>query len=126
MTNPLPFDATPRHVQEVLEELYGAGSVEVLRGQGNETGSDPYAIRFVDTKANSIRPVALQAHSYPFGNTPFAPLEGGIKNDTAVKHNEAIEMVLAKAHSFPGSQIMRPRRIFATRLRIGKSARKLT
>jgi hypothetical protein len=38
------WDATHQEVQAGLEEMFGAGNVEVPSGQGNATGSDPYKI----------------------------------------------------------------------------------
>jgi hypothetical protein len=40
------WDATHEELQEGLEEMYGAGNVEVPAGQGNETGSEPYEVIF--------------------------------------------------------------------------------
>jgi hypothetical protein len=38
------WDATHQEVQKGLEEMYGAGNVEVPSGQGNAAGGDPYRI----------------------------------------------------------------------------------
>jgi hypothetical protein len=42
----VPWNATHQELQAILEELYGAGNVEVPEGQGDETGSKPYKIVF--------------------------------------------------------------------------------
>jgi hypothetical protein len=41
-----PFNAEPGVVQARLEEVYGAGNVEVSGGPGDETGSKPYVVTF--------------------------------------------------------------------------------
>ena len=41
---PIPFNASAVQVQEALEGLYGAGNVEVVEGEGNVAGGDPYVI----------------------------------------------------------------------------------
>jgi hypothetical protein len=38
------WDATHEEVQEGLEKIYGAGNVEVSKGQGDEEGTNPYVI----------------------------------------------------------------------------------
>jgi hypothetical protein len=59
----LPYNAKPAEVQAVLEEFYGAGNVEVTKGEGDEKGDDPYVIRFVG--ALSDQPVEpLEVASY--------------------------------------------------------------
>jgi hypothetical protein len=45
-THVFPWDATHQELQEGLEEMYGKGNVEVPRGQGDETGSNPYEVIF--------------------------------------------------------------------------------
>jgi hypothetical protein len=51
----LAFDATASEVQVGLEGLYGAGNVEVAKGQGNAAGDDPYEVIFKGMLAD--RPV---------------------------------------------------------------------
>jgi hypothetical protein len=57
----LKFDATASEVQKGLEGLYGLGNVEVVKGQGNATGSDPYEVIFkgslADTPVKSMEPL---------------------------------------------------------------------
>jgi hypothetical protein len=40
------FNATASEMQKELEVLYGPGNVEVTKGEGNATGSDPYEVIF--------------------------------------------------------------------------------
>jgi hypothetical protein len=42
----LEWNVSHEALQATLEELYGAGNVEVPKGEGNEEGSDPYEIVF--------------------------------------------------------------------------------
>jgi hypothetical protein len=51
----VPFNATHEELQELLEGLYGAGNVEVPKGQGDEAGDEPYEIIFTGELA--FRPV---------------------------------------------------------------------
>jgi len=66
------FNVKHGEFQAILEELYGAGNVEVPEGEGDETGSKPYKIIFKGGLAD--QPVPMQA-------TPFfgIPLTGGQK-----------------------------------------------
>jgi hypothetical protein len=45
-THVFAWNATHQQLQEGLEEMFGAGNVEVSSGQGNETGSEPYRVIF--------------------------------------------------------------------------------
>ena len=45
-THTFAWNATHQQLQEGLEEMFGAGNVEVPDGQGNETGSEPYKVVF--------------------------------------------------------------------------------
>jgi hypothetical protein len=53
----VPFNVSHQVLQEKLEELFGAGNVEVPKGEGNEAGDDPYEIVFDGSLVN--QPVAL-------------------------------------------------------------------
>jgi hypothetical protein len=54
------WDGTPEEVQVKLEQLYGAGNVEVSGGPGDEEGTKPYRIAFVKGLADaSLGPIAL-------------------------------------------------------------------
>jgi hypothetical protein len=52
-----PWNATHTEVQAGLEELYGAGDVEVSGGPGDEEATHPYEITFIGALAD--RPVQL-------------------------------------------------------------------
>jgi hypothetical protein len=42
----VPYNATHEEFQSILEGIYGAGNVEVPKGQGDAKGDDPYEIVF--------------------------------------------------------------------------------
>jgi hypothetical protein len=53
-----PWNATHQELQEGLEGLYGAGNVEVPKGQGNEAGSEPYEVIFTkDLAYQRVQPM---------------------------------------------------------------------
>jgi hypothetical protein len=57
------FDATHEKFQGILEELYGAGNVEVPVGQGDEQGSKPYKIIFKGELADQpVMPLNAFSH----------------------------------------------------------------
>jgi len=62
----VPFNVSRQVLQEKLEGFYGAGNVEVPKGEGNAAGDDPYEIVFVGGLADqavapfSIFPVGLE------------------------------------------------------------------
>jgi hypothetical protein len=76
----LPYNAKPAEMQSVLEELYGAGNVEVTKGEGDEKGDNPYVIKFKGALSDQpVKPVIAAS----FNNEEFCkylaicPLKGG-------------------------------------------------
>ena len=60
-----PFNATAGELTATLEGVYGAGNVEVTKGEGNLTGSDPYEIVFKGALADQpIAPVEVLKESF--------------------------------------------------------------
>jgi hypothetical protein len=78
------FDVTHEEFQGILEELYGAGNVEVPVGQGDEQGSNPYKIIFKGALADQpVRPLNT------LSNFPGAfKLEGGREEAKVVETTE--------------------------------------
>jgi hypothetical protein len=64
----VPFNVSHQVLQEKLEGVFGAGNVEVPKGEGNAAGDDPYEIVFVGGLAD--QPVGMLT-VFPSG------LEGG-------------------------------------------------
>jgi hypothetical protein len=61
------FNATPQELQEKLEEMYGAGNVEVTEGEGDATGSKPYKVIFKGALADKAVPPFVAGQLPPFG-----------------------------------------------------------
>ncbi len=78
-THTFPWDATHQQLQEGLQEMFGAGNIEVPSGQGNETGSEPYKVVFKGEFADrSLERMSIES-SLTGGRkeaTVTAPVEG--------------------------------------------------
>jgi hypothetical protein len=60
----VPFDATHEQLQSILEELYGAGNVEVTKGDGY--GTEPYEILFTGELSDEPNvPLAVNGEPRP-------------------------------------------------------------
>jgi hypothetical protein len=74
------FNATPEEVQTALEGMYGAGSVEVPEGEGDENGDKPYKIVFTGPLADQpVAPIVAYSEFFNF------KLEGGRKEAKVVE-----------------------------------------
>jgi hypothetical protein len=106
-----PYNASHEEVQTALEELYGAGNVEVTGGPVGKpaivTELEPYAIRFVGSKGG--RPVSLPEDFFgdggEFGLLPGTPLEGEAKAKqvTAGKAMGEVTVIASNLGTAPAS-----------------------
>ncbi len=63
------WNATRQQLQEGLEEMFGKGNVEVPRGQGDASGSEPYEIVFKGQLADRRMPVLRTSASLTGGKS---------------------------------------------------------
>src|ERR1700722_659587 len=97
----LPYNAKPSEVQGVLEGFYGAGNVAVSKGEGDETGDEPYVITFEDDLGDRpIEPVEAASFNKEFCEfLALCSLEGGTLAN-ALSTRQATE------GSFGGTEVM--------------------
>lgn len=99
-----PWDATHQELQEGLEEIYGAGNVEVPRGRGNETGSEPYEVIFKGGLADRSRDLIATGGSVAITLT-------GPGHNVAVKevaHGRPDATLILSAQNMSGADLTGP------------------
>jgi hypothetical protein len=75
----LEFNETHAQVQSALEEMYGAGDVEVSGGPGDESGEPPYEIKFTGGLADQSVPAIVAVSAFKLAGIE---LTGGRKEAT--------------------------------------------
>jgi hypothetical protein len=88
------WNVTHQEFQEGLEEMFGKGNVQVLSGQGDEAGSDPYKVVFTGALADR----AVEVIRQPFG---YSTLTGGREEATlreATKGRSDATLILTVAN----------------------------